>query len=51
MSMLVKGGYMHSLQTLLEISQAEEQARAAGGLRYFVWRLFEKRRWLISRGW
>ena len=49
--MLVRGGYMHSLQTLLAISDAEEQARAAGLLRYFMWRIFEKRRRVISQGW
>ena len=38
--MLVKGGYVHSLKTLLAMHDEEQEARAAGRLRYFVWRFF-----------
>ena len=40
--MLVEGGYVHSLKTLLDKSEAEEQAFAAGRMRYFARRLFRK---------
>jgi hypothetical protein len=38
--MLIKGGYLHSLKLLLEKGRAEEQARAAGTLRFSAKRLF-----------
>jgi hypothetical protein len=41
-AMLVEGGYVHSLKTLLDKSEAEEQAFAAGRVRYFAQRLFRK---------
>jgi hypothetical protein len=39
-AMLIKGGYLHSLKSLLEKARAEEQARAAGALRFSAIRLF-----------